>query len=165
MSRIKQLNILLLSLLPFAVSADQDVVETFGAWSKICAEFADSGDRCQIVQSVNQTASKQRIFQTAVGYEPGNDKPIMFLTAPLGIFLPRGISVKVGDEAEGLTASIQRCDASGCLAVMVMEEDFVSSLVQGRKAKIYFSNTSENRVSVPLNLDGFKQAFNSLSRD
>ena len=156
------LRLLLLGILSFSVYAEQEVVDTFGAWSKICAEVADAPIRCQIVQSASQNETKQLVFQTAVGFVDGSDKPIMFLTAPLGIFLPKGVTVIVGEETEGLTATVQRCDGKGCLALMAMEPEFVAKLEKGISAKIYFGANKDRTVALPLDLTGFKKGLRSL---
>ncbi|XOV88420.1 MAG: invasion associated locus B family protein [Pseudomonadota bacterium] len=140
----------------------QRVEATFGDWSRICSSNPEGATVCQIVQSANQNESGQLVFQTAVGYVADNERPIMYLTAPLGIFLPRGISIFVDDSEEGLTATVQRCDGSGCLGLLAMTEAFVDKLKKGKAAKLVFGATATQNVSLPLSLDGFTKAFNSL---
>lgn len=141
----------------------QKIVKSFGDWSKICVEQEKGGKLCQIVQSANQNSTGKLVFQTAVGYVPDNDKPIMYLTGPLGIFLPKGISVFV-DDNPGLTATVQRCDGSGCLALLALNEDMLKQLQSGKKGKLVFAANAKQNVSLPLSLGGFKDAFNSLEK-
>lgn len=139
----------------------QAVEETFGDWSRICTTDAENRV-CQIVQTANQNESGQLVFQTAVGYVADNERPIMYMTAPLGIFLPRGLSIFVDDETDGLTATVQRCDANGCLGVLAMEPELVDKLKKGSNAKVIFGVSAQQNVSVPMSLTGFTNAFNSL---
>lgn len=141
----------------------QEVVEKFDAWSKICVTNSDQEKPpCQIVQSATQNATGSVVFQTAVGYIADNDKPLMFMTAPLGIFLPKGITVVVDDDEQGLTVPVQRCDAKGCLAVLVMERDFVRKLERGDGARAIFAANAERNVALPIDLTGFRKAFRSV---
>lgn len=143
-------------------NTSQQVEATFDDWSRICTNAESGEEVCQIVQSANQNESGRLVFQTAVGYVADNDRPIMYLTAPLGIFLPRGISIFVDEEEDGLTATVQRCDANGCLAVLALEENWVDKLKKGGEAKLIFAASAQQNVSVPLSLTGFTDAFNSL---
>ncbi len=147
-----------------SAAPSQKVEATFGDWSRICTASTEGVQVCQIVQSANQNESGQLVFQTAVGYVADNDRPILYLTAPLGIFLPRGISIFVDDSEEGLTATVQRCDGSGCLGLLAMSETFVDSLKKGNAAKLVFGATAQQNVSLPLSLDGFTKAFDSLGK-
>lgn len=144
--------------------SQQEVLATYGDWSKICAAGENDERVCQIVQSANQNDTGRLVFQTAVGYVSDNERPIMYLTAPLGIFLPRGISVFVDDAEEGLTATVQRCDANGCLAVLALEDTFVTQLKRGAEAKLVFAANAQQNVSLPMSLTGFTRAFDSLER-
>lgn len=141
----------------------QQVVKTFGDWSKICVDQPEGKPVCQVVQSANQNKSGRLVFQTAIGYVSDNDHPIMYLTAPLGIFLPKGVSIFV-DDNPGLTATVQRCDGNGCLALLALKPDLVKQLETGKEAKLVFAATAKQNVSLPLSLDGFKAAFDSLEK-
>jgi len=147
-----------------ARAGEQQIEATFGDWSKICTTNQNDQHVCQIVQSANQNESGKLVFQTAVGYVADNEKPIMYLTAPLGIFLPRGISIFVGDEENGITATVQRCDASGCLGVLALEDSLVDKLKQGNEARLVFAANVQQNVALPLSLAGFTKAFNSLEK-
>ena len=143
--------------------AEQDVEKTFGSWSKICTAGDGDPHHCQIVQSANQKDTGRRVFHTALGYVDDNDKPILYMTAPLGIFLPRGISIFVDDQP-GLRAAVQICDANGCLGLLALEDDFLELLKEGETAKLVFATSAEQNVSVPLDLNGFKKAYASFVR-
>lgn len=162
MNRIRKVLplIALIAVLP-AWAAEQEIESTFGDWSKICTLDEASDTRvCQIVQSANQ--NDQLVFQSAIGYVEGNEQPIMYLTAPLGIFLPKGITVIV-EENPGLTAIVQRCDGKGCLALLALEDATIDAMRKGTDAKIIFAANAQQNVSLPLSLDGFTAAFRSLS--
>ncbi len=141
----------------------QAVEASFDDWSLICTAD-ETGDKvCQIVQSVNQNDSGQLVFQTAVGYVPDNESPILYMTAPLGIFLPRGISIFVDDDEEGRTAQVLRCTENGCLAVLAMQPELVQKLKKGNEGRLIFGATAQQNVAIPLSLTGFTRAFDALT--
>lgn len=161
MRNIATLLLAILSTSAFAAENSQSVEKTWGDWSKICAPSETEERVCQIVQSANQNESGQLVFQTAVGYVTDNELPIMYLTAPLGIFLPRGISVVIG-ENDPVTATVQRCDGNGCIGLLALEQDFVDAMKKGTEAQLVFGASAQQNVTVPLSLKGFTAAFNAL---
>lgn len=155
---------LLASLITLAlissVSAQQAVEKSWGDWSKVCTQEQEL-QICRIVQAATQNESGQRIFQTAIGYVADNDKPMMFLTGPLGIFLPRGISVVVNDD-KPIPVVVQRCDSNGCLGVLPMDESLVAAMSKGAEVKLLFAASIKQNMALALSMDGFKSAFNAL---
>jgi invasion protein IalB len=162
MTRLILVLLTTLSALATAAEPKQDVLQTWGDWSKICTTSDDDKRVCQIVQSANQNESGALVFQTAVGYVDDTDKPVMYLTAPLGIFLPRGITVVI-DDKPGVTATVQRCDGNGCLGLLVLEPDFVDALKKAAAAKLVFAASAKQNVSIPLSLNGFAAALEGLN--
>ena len=156
---MKSKFLITLALLPLSLCAEQDqgAENTWGDWSKICSEDEST---CQIVQNANQ--NEKLVFQTAVGYVKDNDRPILFLTGPLGINLPKSISVFIDENEQGKKAVMQRCDAKGCLALLAMEEDFLKTWLDGKTGKIIFTDSASKVVQLPISLDGFKTAFEKL---
>jgi len=162
MSRL--LVFVFMTLISLSSAAEQEVIKTWGKWSKICTGTDEMN--CQIVQSANQNDTGKLVFQTSVGYVEDNDKPIMFMTAPLGIYLPKGISFFV-DEEHGKQAAVQRCDGTGCLAVLALTEDFLGLLLKTKKASdsnVVFATRVTQNVRLPVSMEGFKQAFKSLKK-
>jgi len=163
-------NLLFTSLLAFSLTlvAEQDRTQptpaanaTWGDWSKICN---DDGSTCQIVQNANQNETGKLVFQTAIGYVKDNDRPILFLTGPLGIYIPKGIAIFVDENEQGKQAAIQRCDAKGCLALLALEQEFLDSLLRGKTAKVVFAASSTQNVQLPVSLDGITAAFQQLQQ-
>lgn len=139
---------------------EQRVEGTFGDWVKLCTD-RDERTVCQIVQTANHESGRL-VFQTAVGYVADNDRPVMYLTAPLGIFLPKGISLIVDEDENGVRATVLRCDENGCLAVLAMSDELLARLKRGNEARLFFGATAQRNVEIPLSLTGFTDGFESL---
>lgn len=163
-------------LLAVQVQAEETRREEFGDWGFICnAQENAEGERvesCNLFQTAllnaNQgeqaegEATGQRVLLTRVGYLPGNDNPVLLVTAPLGILLPMGITVEV-EGHEAIRIPVQRCDGGGCLAYVVMEEPFVEAFRKGTEAKVTFYDAQRRGVSIPLSLKGFTKGMEELA--
>ncbi|KAA3621008.1 MAG: hypothetical protein DWQ08_14710, partial [Proteobacteria bacterium] len=64
-------------------------------WVRSCAESGEFADRCFIRQSLTLKDSGGRLFDIAAGYPLGGDFPLLLLSAPLGMYLPGGITLEV----------------------------------------------------------------------
>lgn len=150
------------ALLLSAVSQAEDrVADVFGDWTKVCSVAGDI-EVCQISQVVDRAESNQRLFQTVIGYSAESENPVMVLTAPLGIFLLRGITLELTEDTL-MTAVVQRCTENGCLAVSALEPEFVAAMKAGKEARLIFGSTAEQNVTVPFSLMGFTAAMASIS--
>lgn len=147
-------------LVPSFAQAEERIAGSFGDWTKVCSPLGDT-EVCQISQVVDSNDSGQRLFQTTIGYLSESAKPVMFLTAPLGMYLLRGITLELTEDTL-MTAVVQRCTANGCLAVSELEPEFVAAMKAGKEARLIFGSTAEQNVTVPFSLIGFTAAFNSI---
>ena len=145
-------------------SAEQSVRGTFGDWALICENETVETRQCQIVQSVQRRKAKL-MFQTAIGFVDGHDLPTMFLTSPLGILIPPGITVDFGSKDPDLAAPIQKCDEGGCLAVVSLEADQIKRLSKAPSAEIIFFASAGRSFKVPLNLKSFAEAYDALTKE
>ena len=149
------------ALLVSALSQAEDrVAGAFGDWTKICSPAGDT-ESCRISQVVDRDESGQRMFQTVIRYMPESENPVMFLTAPLGMYLSRGITLELTEDTL-MTTVVQRCDANGCLAATALEPAFVAAMKAGREGRLVFGATVEQNVAVPFSLMGFTAAMNSI---
>ncbi|MFT7244293.1 MAG: invasion protein IalB [Candidatus Azotimanducaceae bacterium] len=141
--------------------AEDRVADVFGDWTKVCSPAGDT-EVCQISQVVDNAESNQRLFQTVIGYVPESENPVMFLTAPLGMYLLRGITLELTEDTL-MTVAVQRCTANGCLAVSALEPEFVAAMKAGKEARLIFGSTAEQNMTVPFSLMGLTAAMASIS--
>ena len=156
----------LVLLVPLSSFAEERIAASFGDWSKICSPVDSplgNSEICQLSQTVNQSESGKRLFQTTIGYVPEYDTPVIFMTAPLGMYLPRGITLELTKDTL-MSAVVQRCDANGCLAVTPIDPEFLAAMKAGKEARMIFGATAEQNMAVPLSLMGFTDGIASLEK-
>ena len=86
---------------------------------------------------------------------------LLRVIAPLGVLLPSGLGLKI-DSVDIGHAGFVRCQPSGCIAEVVMEDKLVDQFKTGKTAVFIISQTPEEAVGIPLQLAGFKEAFDEL---
>ncbi|MBW3566977.1 MAG: invasion associated locus B family protein [Proteobacteria bacterium] len=175
------LPVILLAMIALQVQAAETRRENFGDWGFICSKAEgqeNAKESCNLFQTAllnNEQAGGeaggsesggQRVLLTRVGFLEGNENPVLLITAPLGILLPMKITVEV-EGHETISIPVQRCDAGGCLAYVVMEEPFIEAFRKAAEAKVTFYDMQRRGVTIPLSLKGFTKGIETLvdSRD
>jgi invasion protein IalB len=133
-----------------------------GDWQVRCETPPGASKQlCALVQSI---AAEDRpniglvviILKTADG-----KNRLLRVIAPLGVLLPSGLGLKIDDTDIG-HAGFVRCQPSGCIAEVVMEDKLIEQLKNGKNAVFIIFQTPEEGIGIPLALNGFKQAFDEL---
>lgn len=139
--------------------------QQFRDWTVRCEAAQEAGKApCYLFQNLLLKSQNKRLLHVAVGFmQDGAEgkRPAAFLTLPLGVSLPGGLSLTV-DDGKARRLRYERCDASGCLAPLALNEDLVKALKGGRWARVAFFDAARREVSVPVSLMGFTAGFNSL---
>lgn len=152
-----------LALGPPGAAVAQGVVKAkHGDWQVRCeTPPGASKELCALVQSI---AAEDRpnigliiiILKTVDG-----KNRLLRVIAPLGVLLPSGLGLKIDDVDIG-HAGFVRCQPSGCIAEVVMEDKLVDQLKNGKSAVFIIFQTPEEGIGIPLALNGFKEAFAEL---
>lgn len=166
---------LLAVLLALPAQAAEPRTEEFGDWGFVCttaeSESGEARESCNLFQTALLNATQgegaeaaggsQRVLLTRVGYLEGNENPVLLITAPLGILLPMGITVEV-EGHDAMRVPVQRCDAGGCLAYVVMEQPLVDAFRKADQAKVTFYDAQRRGATIPLSLSGFTKGMKEL---
>lgn len=153
---------LALALTPIATSVTAQDTEKFGNWTAKCEESRGKVQGgCFIFQNLVLREGGQRVLQFAVGYVATTDAPIALLSLPLGISLPPGVSIRIGD-AQPTRVIVERCEPNGCRAGLKLNEALLSQLRQGTQLTVTFHDAERRPIEVPLSLDGFEAGLESL---
>lgn len=86
---------------------------------------------------------------------------LLRVIAPLGVLLPSGLGLKI-DKVDIGHAGFVRCQPSGCIAEVVMDDKLLDQFKTGTTAVFIISQTPEEGIGIPLALAGFKEAFDEL---
>lgn len=169
---MRRMHVVLLIVLfgSFSVQAAETRRDDFGDWGFVCSKAEEAGSResCNLFQTALLNAGQdgdesqpQRLLLTRIGYLGETERPLLLVTAPLGILLPQGISVTVG-EGEPVRFAVQRCDAGGCLGFTAMTDELLEAFRKGSKAQVTFHDAQRRAINVPLSLKGFIKGMAEL---
>jgi invasion protein IalB len=138
------------------------VKNTFGEWQMRCETPAGAKtEQCALVQSV-QAEDKPNVTLVVIVLKTADGKSrLLRVIAPLGVLLPSGLGLKI-DQSDVGRAGFVRCMPSGCIAEVVMDDDLLKKLGTGQQATFIVFQTPEEGIGIPVSLNGFAKAFESL---
>ena len=117
--------------------------------------------QCAMVQSI-AADDRPNIGLIVIVLKTADGKSrLLRVIAPLGVLIPSGLGLKIDDVDIG-HAGFVRCQPSGCIAEVVMEDKLLDQLKTGKTAVFIIFQTPEEGIGIPLALDGFRQAYEEL---
>lgn len=138
---------------------------THGAWEIRCD--VNNPENCILTQ-VGNRADGQPVLRVALRSTPGAKGPngveiaaVIQIDAPLGVFLPAGVEVKI-DGAEIGRAAFQVCDSRACIASEPVPADFIEKMKKGNAATMTILAVNGEKAEIAISLSGFTKGFNSL---
>jgi invasion protein IalB len=135
----------------------------FGFWKIICEKPPGaSSEQCGMFQSVRD-GERQNLYLSITLLKPADRKgDLLRIQAPLGILLPTGVGLEIDGEEIG-TAFFVRCLDDGCWADVNVDTRLLDILKTGKTAIFKVFPTPEEGVGIPVELDGFEEAYGNLS--
>jgi invasion protein IalB len=155
-----------LPLALFALGAPaqaQGVVKSkHGDWELRCeTPPGASREQCALLQSV-AAEDKPNVNLVVIVLKTADGKSrLLRVIAPLGVLLPNGLGLKI-DQADIGRAGFVRCLPTGCVAEVIMEDKLIDQMRTGQTATFIIYQTPEEGIGIPLNLAGFKDAYEKL---
>ena len=135
----------------------------FGFWKIICeTPPGASSEQCGMHQSVRDAEREELGLSITVLRPADRQGDLLRIQAPLGILLPTGIGLEIDGEDIG-TAFFVRCFADGCWADVNVDEKLLNALSNGETAIFKVFPTPEEGVGIPVELEGFAEAYKKLS--
>ena len=116
---------------------------------------------CALVQQVDNPDRQNARIVITIGKIVDNDSYFMRITAPLGIYLPRLLSLTIDGKPLGEIPFI-RCWPNGCMSETALSGDLLSLLSKGNKAVFRIYPTPEEYVDLTVNLNGFTNGIKRL---
>jgi invasion protein IalB len=152
--------VLLVSAQP--ARAQGPVKNSFGDWQMRCETPAGAKtEQCALVQSV-QAEDKPNVTLVVIVLKTADGKSrLLRVIAPLGVLLPAGLGLKI-DQADVGRAGFVRCLPTGCIAEVIMDDELLGKLKGGQAATFIVFQTPEEGIGIPVSLNGFPSAFDSL---
>lgn len=170
------LSLMAMLFLPALAQAQGQLKASFGDWQHRCDRVAQSGaEQCILMQTMldqsdlNLAVVVLRVEDTAATAEARKKdanakvvrRPVLRIIAPLGVFLPRGLGLKV-DEREIGSTDFVRCLESGCVAEVDMDQSLIDLFSKGKVALFAVFLTPQEGRGLPVTLTGFAEGFSKL---
>ena len=154
--------ILLTTTVPVGVAHAAKDGEVFRDWKTTC-ESAPEGNQeiCHISQVVKDPDGERDMAQVAVGYFPNSEDPVAIVTLPLGVHLPRGLTLQV-DRGEEIRVPIEVCNPGGCQAGVNLKSPLREAMLKGSTLKLTIYDPAGNTATLPVSLGGFTAGLGSL---
>ncbi|MCP8939245.1 invasion associated locus B family protein [Alsobacter sp. SYSU M60028] len=143
-------------------AAQGAVKSTIGDWQMRCETPAGAkAEQCALVQSV-QAEDKPNVTLVVIVLKTADGRSrLLRVIAPLGVLLPSGLGLRIDQNDIG-RAGFVRCLQSGCVAEVVMDDDLLAKLKGGQNATFIVFQTPEEGIGIPVSMNGFGKAFDSL---
>ena len=138
------------------------VKSNHGAWSIVCDQPPGaSADQCALMQNVIAEDRPEVGLSVVVLKTADRKAKILRVLAPLGVLLPNGLGLNVDGKDIG-RAYFVRCFGDGCYAEVILEQQLLDTLRNGKEATFIVFATPEEGIGIPVDLAGFGQAFDAL---
>ena len=149
-----------------SIAEKETTNKEFQDWTYQCGGEGLKDEDCFIMQNIFRQESEFRLLRVAVGYLGPDDSPWLFLTTPLGIFLPAGIVfniVRMGKGGEEYKTPLHLCMPAGCRAIVRLDKELIWAMKMGGQAKVAFlDNNTRKQITVEVSLAGFTKGLEAL---
>lgn len=153
----------LVSLAQTPVMAQEGETTTYKDWVVRCVP-RDGLPPCDMVQSVFNSDTSQRLLQMSVAHLGRDQKVGVQVWTPTGVLVSSGALFEVDGESRALDAlKFTRCEADGCLVEAIVEESDMKPLRAGNKgAFAVLASNGQPRV-IAVSLSGFSAAMKDVA--
>lgn len=148
--------------IPGPARAQGVVRNSFGDWQLRCETPAGAqAEQCYLVQNVAAEDRTNLTLLVIVLKTADGKSKLLRVVTPLGVLLPAGLGLKI-DQTDVGRAGFLRCMTTGCFAEVVMEDNLVNQLKNGKQATFIIFPSPEEGIGIPLSLDGFAAGYDAL---
>jgi len=128
--------------------------EIFDDWALKCQQS------CYIYQGM-KSKNQNTIFSLQVS-KVSNEIVAMQLNFPLGLYIPAGIGIALGDFKKSIP--LTTCLPIGCRALLVLNDEIKGQIERSNKVKVRFFTTQSQEKEISFSLKGFQNAFNAMNK-
>jgi invasion protein IalB len=141
----------------------QGTGQRFGSWVLGCpAPNAAAKAPCVLIQQISETLSRKVVFVWLMQY--GQDGNLLgAFRLPSGVFVDRGLVMKMDGKGEGLKVAYTRCDPAECQAVFTISDKLVDQLSNVKSVSVDIALTNGRTADVQLDMTGFPAALAALA--
>jgi invasion protein IalB len=145
-----------------AALAQGAVRSVHGDWQIRCDTPPGAhSEQCALMQSVT-AEDRPNVGLTVIVLKTADQKSrLMRVVAPLGVLLPSGLGLKIDNNDVG-RAGFVRCLPNGCIAEVVMDDQLIDRLRNGKTSTFIIFQTPEEGIGFPMSLKGFGEGYDKL---
>jgi invasion protein IalB len=146
-----------------AANAQVEVKSEHGFWKIICEKPPGAtNEQCGMIQMLRDETRGDLGLSITVLRPADRQGDLLRIQAPLGVLLPKGIGLEIDGQSIGF-ADFARCFADGCFTDVPLDDKLIEALSSGKTAIFKFFLTPEEGVGIPVDLEGFADAYQNLS--
>lgn len=139
-----------------------EVKEQHGDWQVVCKPPPPGAKNEICALSQNVTAEdRDNVGLTVYVQLHKTGERMLRVFAPLGILLPRQLTLKIDEQDLGHVPFI-RCLAVGCMAFATIDDTLLEKLKTGKTAIFIIYITDEQGIGIPISLAGFNEGLEAL---
>lgn len=145
-----------------APASNATIRGNYGDWQMRCEKFPNTpNEQCALFQTV-AAQDRPNVGLMVIALRITEQKTeVLRVVAPLGVFLPSGLGLKIDDQNVGVTA-FARCVPNGCMAEAKLDEALLNKLKTGKNATFVIFQTPEEGIGIPVSLQGFGEGYAKL---
>ena len=142
------------------------IEQTFGSWKVVCVEPDNEAKRCSMFQShvqANQQTNRRRLvlrWRVSINKDREQTQAVV---VPAGVSIKEGVRLFFGD-AEPTVIGYSFCGPRVCVASAPLDAKAVAAIKATKKASASYVRGSKQLAQVPLDLNGFAQAYDFLTK-
>jgi invasion protein IalB len=131
------------------------VLTNYGDWRTACPPASAKDQSCRMIEQVMDTRTNQSVVQLAMGVDKG--KNTLDVSVPLGVLLPAGVGLTIGD-AKPVLFKFRTCTTAGCIGHLEMDDKTLASMNTAKDGKILVAGMDGKAVAIPISLKGYADA-------
>ncbi len=140
--------------------------ERFEDWSVLCLQNdsnRNGSDICFGEYSQTEGSTAILTAQLKMIDRAGELIPRLKVIAPLGIFLPAGVSLTLPDQ-DPFIVPVQFCDVEGCFVNLDLASDVVQALSNSDELGVSYLSSNHEPLNLAIKLNGFIDALAYLKQ-
>ena len=143
--------------------AAQEIPVVPSGWVSGCTgETRQSeGLNCTVKHTIVLAETRQQLLAVDLRIPLDLADPAMMVHLPLGLFLPRGVTLQVGEQ-EPQRLDLQTCDQAGCYAGTAVSRAMLTDMLVSENLTVSFQKLNKEEITVKVSLSGFLAAYKKV---
>jgi invasion protein IalB len=128
--------------------------ESLGDWQLTCEK------KCVLAQGLENPNNPNMFYGIQISKIESSVLPVIQFNFPLGIYLPAGVGIIVGDYKQSVPMTV--CLPSGCRAITTLNEKLLAAITKNEKINIRFYASEQKPNEVSFSTNGFALGYKKL---